>query len=58
MLAVACLLLTLLIKDTHEDKHKLYPMPMLIITKDFCPDIPAEEPLEMAESVSELTKSR
>lgn len=51
MLAVACLLL-LLIKDTHEDMHKLYPLPMLIITKGFCLDIPAEEPLEMAESES------
>ena len=50
MLAIACLLLTLLIKDTHEDKHKLYPVPVLISTKVFCPDVPAEEPLEMAES--------
>ena len=52
MLAVACLLLLLLliVKGTHEDKHKLYLVPMLIITKIFCPDVPVEEPLEMAES--------
>lgn len=51
MLAVArLLLLLLLIKGTPEDKHMLYPVPMLIITKVFCPDVPVEEPLEMAES--------